>query len=111
MNYSGMSKGMLHRIQLIDEFVQIVAPDVERQWDDGESGPGLAEVKCRLRYNECEVLVAVTEDSIRMAGIGVIVRAMQIHATPVRIILANRDARSPTCAAHTLHSISPAADE
>ncbi len=65
MNYSDMSKGMLYRIQLIDEFVQAAAPDVERQWSDGESGPGLAEVKCRLRYNECEVLVVITEDSVR----------------------------------------------
>ncbi|MBP9804551.1 MAG: hypothetical protein KBE22_06570 [Candidatus Accumulibacter sp.] len=82
MNYSGMSKGMAYRIQLIDEFVQVVAPDVERQWSDGESGPGLDQVECRLRYNGREALVMVTEDSVRMAEIGVVVRAMQIaHAT------------------------------
>lgn len=85
MNYSDMSKGMLYRIQLIDEFVQTVAPDVERQWSDGESGPGLAEVKCRLRYNEHEVLVVITEDSVQMAGIGIIVRAMQIQRTLERL--------------------------
>lgn len=65
MNYSDMSNGMLYQIQLIDEFIQIVAPDIERQWSDGKSGPGLAEVKCRLRCNECEILIVITEDSDR----------------------------------------------
>lgn len=78
MNYSGMSKGMAYRIQLIDEFVQVVAPDVERQWSDGESWSGLDQVECRLRCNGREALVMVTEDSVRMAGVGVVVRAMQI---------------------------------
>lgn len=61
MNYNNLSRRMLARIQLIDEFVAVVAPDVDRQWDSCETGTGLTKVKLSLRYDTKETLLVIAE--------------------------------------------------
>lgn len=63
MNYSNLSSRMMARIQLIDEFVRVVAPDLERQWSSCEAGAGLTKVKLSLRYEAKETLLVIAEDA------------------------------------------------